>query len=132
MSMPANVLSFIIGWHLRREAPLFRAIFSNSYEFLKLLIQHADDCTNVTIHCKTVLHYTAQYENVKIASILASARLEHINPVAADFNGMAASQAFSQCLVTPEGFEGAFEKLLEGIRDSQSTDSKDFESYGDS
>jgi len=43
----------------RGETPLFHAIFSGNHDFIKLLLQRGDDCTNITVHSGTVLHYTA-------------------------------------------------------------------------
>lgn len=74
------------------ETPLFHAIFCGNHEFLKLLLENGDDCTNVTVHGATVLHFTAQNGDIKTASILASARLRSINPDAVDLKGRTAMQ----------------------------------------
>ena len=49
----------------REETPLFHAIFSGNHDFIKLLLQRDDDCTNITVHSGTVLHYTAQHGDKK-------------------------------------------------------------------
>ena len=114
---------------VRGETPLFQAIFGGNCEFLALLLQNGDDGMDVTINGSTVLHHTAQHGDIKTASILASARLGRIDPDAKDFKGRTAMQLLKQRLVMEEGFEEAFEKLLESIREADFTDSEGSEVY---
>jgi ankyrin repeat protein len=113
------------------ETPLFHAIFCGNHEFLKLLLENGDDCTNVTVHGATVLHFTAQNGDIKTASILASARLRSINPDAVDLKGRTAMQVLKQRPAIEEGFEEAFKRLLESIRTAEPIDSEDSETYFD-
>jgi len=116
------------------ETPLFRAIFYGSHDFIELLLQKGGNCTNITVKGATVLHYTAQYGDIKMASILESAQLSGINPDAMDFKGRTAMQVLDQRLVIDEGFIVAFERLLESVRGEFSTnseDSEDSEAYFD-
>ena len=108
----------------RGETPLFHAIFCGNHDFIELLLRKGDDCRNVTVHGATVLHYTAEYGDVKTASILASARLRDINPESIDANGRTAMQTLKQREVIEEGFEEAFERLLDSIKEAPSADSE--------
>jgi len=110
------LLNLNANMHIRNnrgETPLFRTIMGGNHDFLKLLLQNGDDCTNVTAHSATVLHYTAQYGDIKTASILKSAGLRGIKPDALDFKGRTATQILEQCFTAEEGFKEVFESLLE-------------------
>ena len=109
----------------RGETPLFRTIIGGNHEFLDLLLQNGDDCRNVTVHGATVLHYAAQYGDIKTVSILTCAGLRGIKPDALDFEGRTATQILEQRFMAEDGLKEAFESLLESIRMAHSTDSED-------
>ena len=134
LKIGSYLLSFNANMHIsneRGETPLFRAIFGGNHEFIKLLLQNGEDCTNITDYGSTVLHFIAQYGNIEIASILTSAQLRNVNPDATDFKGRTAMQVLENRVVIEEGFREAFEKLLESIKVSSPTGSGDSEIYFD-
>ncbi|KAI9868596.1 MAG: hypothetical protein M1813_004446 [Trichoglossum hirsutum] len=108
----------------RGETPLFHAISCGNHDFVELLLQKGDGCTNVTIHGATVLHYTAEYGDARMASILASARLRGIDREATDANGRTAMEVLKHRLVVEEEFEESFERLLDSVQGLHSTDSE--------
>jgi ankyrin repeat protein len=122
--------------NLAGETPLFVAIISGSHDIVGLLLKRGDNCINNTIHGSTVLHYIAQYGDVKTANMLsASPRLGGVDPDAVDFQGRTAMQVLKQRVVSQEEFEEAFKRLVERTREAKAMnldlDSKGSERYYD-
>jgi ankyrin repeat protein len=111
--------------HIRNlggETPLFVAIVSDSHDIIELLLRRGDHCTNIAVHGSTVLHYVAQYGDIKTANILLASELRGLDPDAVDFQGRTAMQVLEKRAVLPEGFEEIFGTLVAQIREAQTTD----------
>ena len=109
----------------RGDTPLFHAILSGHHYFVKLLLQKGDNCTNITAHGATILHYTAEHGDIETANILASALLRGVDPDATDFKGRTAMQVLEQRRVIEDGFKEAFAELLESTKSAHSADPDD-------
>lgn len=123
------LLDFGADMHIKNlggETPLFVAIVSDSHDIIELLLRRGDNCTNIAVHGSTVLHYAAQYGDIKTANILLASDLRALDPDAVDFQGRTPMEVLEKRTVSQEGFEETFKALVAQIKEAQTTD-LDFE-----
>jgi ankyrin repeat protein len=99
------------------DTPLFESIFHNSHEFLRLLLREGAKHTHVNKSGSTILHAAALEADLETIEILAASRPGGLDIHLLDKHRNTALEISRQRIASPDGFQEAFERFLETVRE---------------
>ena len=99
------------------DTPLFESIFHNSHDFLRLLLREGAKHTHVNKSGSTILHAAALEADLETIEILAASRPGGLDIHYLDKNRNTALEISRQRIASPDGFQEAFERFLETVRE---------------